>query len=127
MGSYEAWDDLIRGACVWALHGDPVGGRERIRQEQDEDRLALRGALEALADTFGPDGFTATEVVERAEHAPELAAALLELAPGRAGKLDTRSLGYALRNARDRWVNGRRFVQDGRKGKTGTPWRVEAR
>src|SRR5262249_54439471 len=38
MGSFEAWDDFIRGAVIWLQHpdlADPLLGRARVRAESD--------------------------------------------------------------------------------------------
>jgi hypothetical protein len=125
MGTFEAWDELIRGACVWAALADPIAGRERIRADDDTDRRGLGGALEACVEAFGIEPFTAATAAERAEKDTALRDALLELAGG--DKLDGRRIGYALRNVRGRVVGRMRFEaspQTERKHGT-TRWRVE--
>lgn len=122
MGSFEAWDELIRGACVWAGLADPIGGRPRIRAEDDTDRAALRAALEAWAGEFGELPVTASKAAQRAESGATLRNALLELV-GR-DKLDGRGIGNALRNVRGRIVDGMRFETAGTEHGTNV-WRVE--
>jgi hypothetical protein len=123
MGSFEAWDGFVRGACVWVGLADPAGGRDRVRQEDDADRAALSAALSACKQTFGPRGFTASEAARAAEGNRDLADALLELT-GR-DKLDGRSIGNALRGVRGRIVEGSKFGTSGREHRT-TRWRVES-
>jgi hypothetical protein len=122
MGSFEAWDKFVRGACVWAALADPAGGRDRLRHEDDIDRAALAAALAACRQAFERRGFTASEAARVAESNRELADALLELT-GR-DKLDGRSIGNALRGVRGRIVDGMKFGTTGREHKT-TRWCVE--
>jgi hypothetical protein len=114
VGSFEAWDDLVRGACVWAGIGDPVGGRQRIREEGDADLDALRDALSAWQAAFSDDAVSVIEVLDAAGNNGALRGALSALAGRSAEKLDARILGYVLRRVRDRLVGGRRFEWAGR-------------
>jgi hypothetical protein len=128
-GSFEGWDDLIRGAVVWAEFGDPLAGTERIRREDDSDVAALRHALEQWGEAFLDQPTTAAEAVAAAiqkadpkgANNPSLRDALHALAPRR-DKLDAVSLGYALRRVRGRIVSGRSFeaVGEERGGRTWT-------
>jgi len=122
LGSFEAWDDLIRGACCWVDLADPAGGRERIRQEDDSDRAALGEALSECQRAFGTLPFTVAQAVRGADSDRALADALLELS-GRE-RLDGRTLGNALRVARGRIVDGLKFGTAGKEHKT-TRWCVE--
>ena len=69
-GSFEGWDDLIRGAVVWAEFGDPLAGTERIRREDDGDVAALRHALEQWGEAFLDQPTTAAEAVAAAIRRP---------------------------------------------------------
>lgn len=122
LGSFEAWDDLIRGACIWATLADPAGGRERIRREDDSDRAALSAALSACQQAFGRQAFTVAAAVRAADDNRALADALLDLS-GR-DRLEGRILGNALRVARGRIVDGLKFGTAGMDHKT-TRWCVE--
>ncbi len=110
-GGFVGWDDLIRGALVWAKADDPLQTTKRVRAEADTDLEAIRIALGIWKRVFeGP--VTAAAVVQRAkEHDPELLAALAELCDCPTEKLDSRRLGYALRKYRDRVVDGSRFTK----------------
>lgn len=126
MGSFEGWDRLVRGALCWADIGDPIAGRQRIREEGDLDLDSLRGALLAWNEAFGSQPVTLPDVVARAgQHAAGLHDALLALVtrPGRSAALDARTLGYALRQRRGRIASGLRFENAG-KAKGYVRWRV---
>lgn len=112
IGSFESWDDLVRGVCVWAGLGDPEGGRERVRAD-DADTDALSGALEAVAAEFGDASFTAAEVARKYGNGSEtFKAAVAEWVGGR-GIVDARSIGNALRRSKGRIVGGRAVVTAG--------------
>ena len=119
-GSFEAWDDLVRGACVWVGLGDPCAGTERVRREDDSDLSALGAALEAWRETFHDTSKTAAEAVAAAGEGTDLRDALLTLT-GR-DKLEPRFLGYALRKVKGRIVGGLRFNRE--DGGRFRRWRV---
>lgn len=128
-GSFEAWDDLVRGSCVWVGVGDPLEGCERVRREDDGDLMALRAALAAWHEAFGNSCRTAAEAVAEALRCAERGDigprdALLGLMPHRE-KLDGRPLGYALRQVRGRISGGLSFETAGEQHGT-TRWRVTA-
>jgi putative DNA primase/helicase len=57
MGSFEAWDDLVRGALIWLGVADPAStddnkGRGRIRAQSDDDQAELLELLAALGEHF---------------------------------------------------------------------------
>ena len=122
-GSFEAWDDLVRGALIWVGAGDPLAGCERIRAEGDADLDALREALAAWNEAFGASSVTGAEAVERGRSNAELAAALSGLAGCTTGQLDPRRLGYALRRHAGRLADGMRFEREGRTCGA-TRWRI---
>ena len=125
LGSFEAWDDLVRSAVVWLLGVDPCETRERLREHDDADKEALRAALSAWASTF-PNGkaVTARDALRVAKENPGgmLHEALVGVSDH--GKLPaSAALGYALR--RWRWTRGGRlrFDQSDRT-RQGSLWRV---
>lgn len=120
-GSYEAWDDLVRGACVWVGLGDPDAGKERIRVEDDSDIAALRGALGGLLEAFATRHFSAAEAVQMSETSPALRGALTELLGH--DRLSSAALGYAMRAAKNRPVGGLRLI--GKADRNGIArWRI---
>ncbi|TMB85931.1 MAG: hypothetical protein E6J45_14660 [Chloroflexi bacterium] len=121
---------MVRGACVWAQVGDPLAGAERIRREDDSDAAALRAALGAWSEAFGKTPKTVAEVVSEAlaraesdrSRDPSLRDALLGLTVR--DKLDTRTVGYALRRVRGRIACGLRFEVAGTRHAGATTWAV---
>jgi putative DNA primase/helicase len=68
MGSFEQWDDLIRGAVVWALGIDPAGvndpgaGRGRIRATSDDEADASATLVHTLRAKFNDGTWTTSDV-----------------------------------------------------------------
>jgi hypothetical protein len=123
VGSFEAWDDLVRGACVWSGLGDPVAGRQRVRDEGDADLDVLRDALTTWRAAFAESEVTIAAAIDAASSNTELRVALAALVGCSTEKLDARALGYALRRVRGRLADGARFENAGRShGKV--RWRV---
>lgn len=119
MGTFEAWDDVVRACCVWlglpdpAVADDPTVGRGRIRADADEDLEAIIGVLRALRAAFGERSFTSASVLERLGSDSGLAAALAVVAGGRDGKPSVRGIGNAFKRVRDRIVGGLCLAADG--------------
>jgi hypothetical protein len=106
MGSFEGWDNLVRGTLLWIGQADPLAGRKRVRAESDVELEALREALAEWAAAFDVAAVTASAAVEKAGNFPDLAAALSGLARCPVAKLDATRLGYALRRVAGRIVGG---------------------
>ena len=113
MGSFEAWDDLIRSTVVWAGLADPAStedstrGRGRIRAQADDDTESLRSLLDALNNTFGSDTFTTATVIQRADANAEFRGILDAAAgPRKGGRATSSSIGASFREAKDRPVGG---------------------
>jgi hypothetical protein len=132
MGSFEAWDDLVRGACMGlgladpAQANDPLIGRGRIRAELDEDVQVLSSLLCALNDVFGEQAFLTAEVAARAKTDDVLRSALeASGAVDRKGQITPTTIGYRFRAVQDRIVEGKRLLKDrtDRHQKKGL-WRV---
>ena len=125
LGSFEAWDDLVRGAVVWVLGVDPCEGRKRLREEDDEDIELIRALLGAWRTAY-PNGASAPvqDAIRRAGHDSALRLALVALdRRGDGTKLDPKAIGYALRRYRGRIVSGLRLERaDMVRG--GVLWRV---
>ena len=119
MGSFEAWDDWVRGCCVWlgladpAQADNPLVGRGRIRAELDEDLGDLGELLAALSDSFGEATFVTAQVAEHAKADEALRTALEAVgAVNRSGHLTATAIGYRFRAAQDRIVDGHQLVTD---------------
>jgi putative DNA primase/helicase len=109
MGSFEEWDDLIRGACIWADFGDPLESRSRLRKEGDADLDGLRAALAVWALRFGDTAVTTSAAIDRSREDTELRSALATLTGSTVERLDAVRLGYAMRKARGRVADGLKF------------------
>lgn len=123
MGSFEAWDRLIRSAVIWASGHDPLGGVKRIRDEGDEDTEKLAALLFAWQDAFNDNARTAAEAVKHAGAGGDFHDAIAAYC--RDGKLNAKSLGYALRRHAGRICKGLEFRSE--EGRAGTKvWAVRA-
>ena len=114
MGSFETWDSLVRGACIWLGLPDPAQGRERIREQGDSEIDALRSLMEVWERTFGSKPVTSAIVVRSTEGNDELRAALEALVDPK--QVTTRNLGAALKRYRGRPVGGRSIRAAGKSG-----------
>jgi hypothetical protein len=124
-GSFEAWDDLVRGALIWAGAGDPLGGQARIREEGDSDLDALRAGLSAWEALLSGKPGTAAEALRRAHGEPEHLGGLAAFAGCDERKLDARRLGYGLRKFKGRLCDGRCFDRDSEDRLVGIRWNVK--
>ena len=81
MGSFEAWDDLVRSCVVWAVDADPAAGRERVRLEADPN-LELMGNLFAAWNEAvpGEDWTTLRELVSGSQPEDPVQLALMAIA-----------------------------------------------
>jgi putative DNA primase/helicase len=52
MGSYEQWDDLVRGSVVWAHGADPYDAVRKIKETANPERETLRSVLTAWYSHF---------------------------------------------------------------------------
>ena len=126
MGSFEAWDDLIRSAVIWAGLDDPATtdenrGRGRIRAQADDDLEGLGALLEILNLRY-PDHapFSTAEVIQKARDDDELSTVLdMVAAPQRGGHANAAGVGATFRVQRDRPI-GRLVLRRSKRS-----WRVE--
>lgn len=139
-GGFQEWSDLIRNALVWAGQPDPGETREGVNAMQDQERSGLAGLLAAW-EAAAPNGrgltvadvlrwlspqesLTADPSAPPREVCQRLRDALLELCPGRDGKLPTpKSLGMKLQQIRGRVV-GRRALDCRRNRLNTAEWFV---
>ena len=115
MGSYEAWDDVVRSAVVWAGLADFAAadvsdsGRSRIRTDADQDAESLATVLSKLAGQYSRREFTAADVMILVERDPELRHALQAVAGDKHATVTAQSLPYALRSIVRRPAGGLRL------------------
>lgn len=63
-GSFEGWDDLIRGALIWAGVADPLAGDAAVRTTDDADLEQLAALLSAWQAAFGSTPTTLSAAVD---------------------------------------------------------------
>lgn len=107
-GSFEAWSEVIRAACVWAGEPDPLVGRQHI-VEQDGGVLAMRVLMVAWHAQFGAQAVTVKHAMEHG--GPELQTAIAELIGDVPPVNRSRVLGGHLAKSRDRIMGGYQVVQ----------------
>jgi putative DNA primase/helicase len=115
LGSFETWSDTVRGALVWLGEGDPVETLKTARNE-DPRRVALRDILHTWKDAAGTgvaSERTTAKLIEMAEGKIELRDALLAVA-GYSGRIESKALGYWLRNNHGKIIDGMRLTNDGK-------------
>ena len=121
VGSFEAWDDLVRQAVIWAGDADPIDSRQRLRELGSVDREVLKELLSAWLEDIGAEvPVSIADLVTRANDRPEhsfgsrppfiherLRNALLSLNFVRKNNnVDPVSIGYYLRRNKDKIVDG---------------------
>jgi hypothetical protein len=122
MGSYEGWDALVRGAIIWSMDVDPLGGVARLREDGSPERDELVNLLTAWHGAFGERPTTAKEAVTLSRAHAALKEAIAPW-PAKSGEVTASSLGFALRARKDR-VAGGLALRAGGKGEDGKTWRV---
>jgi len=116
VGSFNEWDRVVRHAILRAGLADPMVTQDQAREE-DEDDVKLANVLEQWHRFERRSSMTLTELLEkvfgpegRGEPTPgaeSLAAAIREFTATAPGKLpDPKTLGYRLKDARDKAVGG---------------------
>lgn len=133
-GSYEAWSGIVRACVMWLGEPDPIGARDRLRQEGDLEGDDVREAISAWSEAF-PGGLprTISQVIAWIEERDETGSALEArrlrdalggLYPGYDGRrLNPHRLGHALRKYRGRLFDGQ-SIESGDRTNEGIPWRV---
>jgi hypothetical protein len=104
IGSYAAWDAMVRSPLIFAGESDPVGTMERLRVA-DPTLAALREVLGTIYARFA-SAQTAKEIANAAQGDESLRDALLPVAGNQNGTVNTRRLGNYLAKHADRIVDG---------------------
>jgi hypothetical protein len=131
LGSFEQWDQIVRGAVWYAMDADCLVTQQQATAESP-DRLDKLAILEGWARLPGgaTDGLTIDEALEMARpddkgssSYPELSNAFLRMSKD--GKYATvRRVSYRFRALRGQNIGGRRLVKSGERNHS-TLWRVE--
>ncbi len=123
-GSFESWASIIPQILLWLGLPDPMSTRDQIQAEDPND-VALRVLVSlwlTVQTRASTNGMTAREFAEYVYDREgtalpgltDVAAALEQLAPGRGReKVDVKRLGYVLRGATRRMINGKRLESIG--------------
>jgi putative DNA primase/helicase len=128
VGTFEEWDDLVRGAVMWLGLNDPVAGRERVREEGDADLDLIRAVYVAWHAAFEDVAKTVAEAIAAAASEDELkrelrsALAALDLR-GDGTRLNSRVVADRLKRWKGRVVAGLRLETAG-KHHQAMLWRV---
>jgi hypothetical protein len=104
IGSYAAWDAMVRSPLIFANEADPVSTMERLRVA-DPTLAALREVLGVIYERFA-SAQTAKELANAAQGDDNLRDALLPVAGNPNGTVNTRRLGNYLAKHADRIVDG---------------------
>lgn len=128
MGSFEAWDDRVRSALIWAGQADPLKTRERVRAHADSDVALLREVHEAWWQAFNIAGGTVAQAINMAANDDEDALALrnvlAQLDPRSGGRgFNPQTIGNRIGSLAGRIVDGRRFERAG-EARGSARWRV---
>jgi len=132
MGSFEQWDRLIRGACIWLGLPDPCSGRERVREDGDSDLELIRALFSTWHEVFRSEPTTLAQAKAKAEERhegelrhPDFHAALSALDPrGDGSKLNSRPIGDRLRQWKGKIAEGFTLTSEAEKRHGATAWRV---
>ena len=136
MGSFEAWDALVRGAVIWATGWDPARsddpsiGRGRVRAEANIDAENTAALLGALRATFKDQPFTTQAIHANGLEAPDgdLATALHAGAADRHGHVTAYSIGIALRRCHKQRAGRLKLEKlSDKRGPIQAQWRVVKR
>ena len=122
LGSFTEWSRTVRAAMVWAGTADPIEAMSRTR-DADPSRQEIAAVLNAWHEHFGDRPVKGAEVIAAFETNTALLEALTAISRG--GKLTGRSLGYWLRNNKDRRAGGLVLTQGTVRDGNNT-WRVVA-
>ena len=114
LGSFESWDALVRGTCLWAGVGDPLACRERV-ESVDEDRERLAALLQAWHGALGSTATTVAKAASQAATDESLRLALAAFdAKGDPAHPNVASIANRLKTVLGRIVEGRRLERVGK-------------
>ncbi len=127
-GSFENWSRVVRGAIVWTGLADPLDTRETAKASDDsaeQIKALIYGLLEADPDC---EGVTTKQIERLVGHKTDIVPTcptLVEVVADICGdKFNSRRLGYILRTASNRTIDGMKIVAEP-AGKGVKRWKVE--
>ena len=117
---FEEWDAVVRQCCIWVGVGDPLGGRETLIAEADDDLALAREVFDAWRNAFDDEPATVAEAIRRAEGKKDdegdsvLRAALTQVDYRSDGKkLNPRLIGAFMKGLKNKIVGGMKLIEDG--------------
>lgn len=140
MGSFEAWDRVVRSAIVWATGQDPCAGRAAVAETSDSSSQDLAQVLAAWQAAYAPMGGDGTvagalqrcyayirlakeghgATASRAD--ADLCDAMRVICP--VGDFSPIAIGKWIAARAGRIIGGRKFVRSERKISNAVGWRV---
>ena len=120
-GSFEDWDDLIRGAIYWVSGLDVLSGKKIIKEDLDSDRQYINTVLLSLHGRFGSKPFRARDI----KNYDFLDTALYEALEELKGGSQMMNVGSILHSMKGRIVDGMRLIVAKRDPKRGNQWQIE--
>lgn len=123
IGSYEEWSLAYRHSLIWL--GEPDPATSLIKQvENDGDQDVLGEFLQHWSRLFGDEPTMVREAVAEAAKDTRFADALDEIGVMDGSTVNTKRLGWYLKQNRSRWAKGLR-IESGPNSQRNT-WRVVA-
>jgi putative DNA primase/helicase len=133
-GGFDEWSSLIREALIWAGMADPCQTRGAVI-DLDPERECILDLLKHLYTLFPRSGFTAMEVVQRANDQlgradarcvtnNNLHGALVGVARAKDGTLDTNMVGQWMKRSRGQIVQDLKLERANAEGTNPARWKV---
>lgn len=118
MGGFEDWA-WVRGTLMWCGYADPADARESVVAE-DPEREGLVAVMDLWESVFGGSFVTVADVARSDNAGANTLRSKLKEVACRGDEFSTRSVGWWLRDKRDRMIGTRCFKQT--KQKKDTQW-----
>jgi hypothetical protein len=124
LGSFEQWSDLVRCCLIWLGEADPCQTIEELRK-RDPEISQLGAVIDNWYQVCGVASLPLSKVIAKAcemetghEGMPQFVHsafrdALLSVAPGDRGIVNSKALGMWLGKQSDRVIGGKRIAKDG--------------
>lgn len=124
LGAFEEWNEVVRGALVWAGAADPYKGVATLVETADERRGQLRALLATWYEAFVAESVFVSDLPARIDKHPALLEVLKLVASNRDGSVNYGRLGYLFRQAAGRNYGGLQLVRSDSLRHGVRAWRV---
>jgi len=124
-GSFESWSDVVRASIFWASGIDVCAGKEKVRNEADQDVISLRRLLSTWHEAYGEKEKTIAEVIRDKEEEVDVYEALsyYDYRATASGNVSARRVGQALTKLKGRRTMGM-YLKAVYGGRMGIRWSV---